>query len=204
MRKTDETEKLQEVNISTRGVYSFKDEYGTYHVYKHSDNYPTGAAKALENTLVLAWQLPRYEADEMAAAFVAGNKLPYWGDEAILKGIQDTRKKKNRIKGEFGPTSTIPVVLNNPYPDGDNGGGVRLLKTGDVMDISPCDIEYRYEIYQGNDQGLRVKAFETSYWEEKKEKMILDCRLEQFTKEAKKYENKTEDSKKELDNAPSV
>ena len=180
--------------MSTRGVYSFKDEYGTYHVYRHSDNYPTGAAIALKNALVLAWQLPRYEADEMAAGFVAANKLPYWCDETILNGIQKTRKMKSR--GNFlQNTDRITIELLNPYPESDlagGGGGIRLLKTGNVQDIAPRDIEYRYEIYQGNDQGLRVKAFETSYWEEKKDEMIFDCRLEQFTKEAKKYEKKME------------
>jgi hypothetical protein len=56
-------------------MYSFYDPDGScYHVYKHHDGYPTGAAEALANALTLAWPLPRYEADEFAAAFVAANK----------------------------------------------------------------------------------------------------------------------------------
>jgi hypothetical protein len=62
--------------MSTRGIYTFKAFGETFHVYKHSDNYPTGAQIALANVLATgkAWDLPRFEADEFAAGFVAANK----------------------------------------------------------------------------------------------------------------------------------
>lgn len=60
--------------MSTRAVYSFKDKSGTHHVYKHHDGYPEGAAEAIQNARASAWPLPRFEADEFAAAFAAGNK----------------------------------------------------------------------------------------------------------------------------------
>lgn len=62
--------------MSTRAVFIFKDlEFGTTNiVYKHSDGYPEGACEAINNTLSFAWELPRYEGDEFAAAFVAANK----------------------------------------------------------------------------------------------------------------------------------
>lgn len=60
--------------MSTRACYSFTDEMGTFHVYKHHDGYPSGAAKAIQNALPLAWPLPRFEASDFGAAFVAGNK----------------------------------------------------------------------------------------------------------------------------------
>lgn len=68
--------------MSTRAVYSFYDLFDTtqtwqvngYHVYKHHDGYPEGAAFALAKTLENAWELPRFEADEFAASFVASNK----------------------------------------------------------------------------------------------------------------------------------
>lgn len=62
--------------MSTRAVYCFKD-LGTeneFMVYSHYDNYPTGALIQLNNAFKFAWRLPRFEADEFAAAFVAGNK----------------------------------------------------------------------------------------------------------------------------------
>jgi hypothetical protein len=65
--------------MSTRGLYTFKDSDGSYHVYKHCDNYPTGAAIAIRTALALAWTLPRFEADEFAASFVAANKTSSGG-----------------------------------------------------------------------------------------------------------------------------
>jgi len=62
--------------MSTRAVFTFH-EAGVkrkYHVYKHYDGYLEGAAEALKNALPFAWDLPRYEADEFTAAFIAGNK----------------------------------------------------------------------------------------------------------------------------------
>ncbi len=60
--------------MSTRALYTFKDEHGTFHVYKHHDGYPSGAIAHIEAAKPHAWALPRFEADEFAAAFVTGNK----------------------------------------------------------------------------------------------------------------------------------
>ena len=60
--------------MSTRAIYTFKDEHGEYHVYKHSDGYPSWALRFIEAATKNAWPLPRFEADEFAAAFVAANK----------------------------------------------------------------------------------------------------------------------------------
>lgn len=60
--------------MSTRAIYTFKGFGETHHVFKHHDGYLSGAADALNNALAYAWDMPRYEPDEFAAAFVAGNK----------------------------------------------------------------------------------------------------------------------------------
>lgn len=60
--------------MGTRAVYSFIDKTDKRHVYKHWDGYPTGAATFIANALPYAWPLPRFEPDEFAGAFVAGNK----------------------------------------------------------------------------------------------------------------------------------
>jgi hypothetical protein len=60
--------------MSTRAIYTFKGFGESHHVYKHYDGYPSGAARWLGNALELAWELPRYEPNEFAAAFVAANK----------------------------------------------------------------------------------------------------------------------------------
>lgn len=61
--------------MSTRATYEFKDKFGGDHtVYIHFDGYPSSAYQYVQNALKLAWELPRFEADEFAAAFIATNK----------------------------------------------------------------------------------------------------------------------------------
>jgi hypothetical protein len=60
--------------MATRALFSFLGGIAPVNVYKHYDGYPEGAASALVKALEVAWALPRYEADEFAAAFVAANK----------------------------------------------------------------------------------------------------------------------------------
>ena len=62
--------------MSTQAIYTFVDpESGDeVSVFKHWDGYPQGAATFLQRAKELAWPLPRFEADEFAAAFVAANK----------------------------------------------------------------------------------------------------------------------------------
>jgi len=59
--------------MSTSGTFTFTDNVDSYHVYVHWDCYPTGAAEYLEATLQAGkvWELPRFEADEFSAGFVA-------------------------------------------------------------------------------------------------------------------------------------
>lgn len=63
-----------EDEMSTRAIYTFRDADTEVHVYKHHDGYPEGAISWIANARTLAWPLPRFEADEFAAAFVAANK----------------------------------------------------------------------------------------------------------------------------------
>lgn len=62
--------------MSTRGIYTFKEPGQSHHVYVHHDNYPQGAAEKFQKALKsgLCWPLPRFEADEFAAGFIAANK----------------------------------------------------------------------------------------------------------------------------------
>ena len=60
--------------MSTRSVFTFKDDFNEFHVYKHCDGYPSGALEAIEKTLQKAWELPRFEAADFGAAFIAANK----------------------------------------------------------------------------------------------------------------------------------
>lgn len=71
--------------MGTRAVYTFIDEDDRHSVYKHWDGYPTWACRFIANALPLAWPLPRFEADEFAAAFVAANKKQA-GDICLTTG----------------------------------------------------------------------------------------------------------------------
>ena len=71
--------------MGTRAVYTFIDEDGRHSVYKHWDGHPTWACKFIANALPQAWPLPRFEADEFAAAFVAANKKQA-GDIRLTSG----------------------------------------------------------------------------------------------------------------------
>lgn len=77
--------------MGTRAVYFFKDFDGsTYGVYKHYDNYPSGAADFIENAKDYAWPLPRFEADDFASAFVAANKAKKGGEVRLLQMFEQT------------------------------------------------------------------------------------------------------------------
>tara|TARA_R110002020_G_C15719820_1_gene722875 strand:- start:26 stop:505 length:480 start_codon:yes stop_codon:yes gene_type:complete len=81
--------------MSTRACYTFVEPYGIgfpsngggqHHVYKHHDGYPyagqldanglfeCGGLVFIENAKQFAWELPRFEADDFASAFVVANK----------------------------------------------------------------------------------------------------------------------------------
>ncbi len=75
--------------MSTRACYTFLDtflsETRSFHVFKHHDGYPyaqchtgeeAGGLVWIRNAFIYAWDLPRFEADEFAASFVAANKTP--------------------------------------------------------------------------------------------------------------------------------
>ena len=69
--------------MGTRSVFTFKDDDETYSVYKHWDGYPEGAAEFLTKAIPFAWELPRFEASDFAAAFIAANKLSGGGDVSL-------------------------------------------------------------------------------------------------------------------------
>lgn len=161
--------------MSTRAIYTFIDGKEKFHVYKHHDGYPSGAAQAIRRALPYAWKLPRYEGDEMAAAFVAANKS--WIATSLLEAYRAGDKKSAKS-------------LEEDFAGGYSGGGVRLMQSGLIKKIAPCDIAYRYEIRQSGKSGdLHVDAYETSYWEDKRtEKKIFSGTLAAFETWALKSE----------------
>lgn len=60
--------------MSTRCNVVVKDEYQSIQLYKHYDGYPENMLPLIQKSTALAWDLPRFEADDFAAAFVATAK----------------------------------------------------------------------------------------------------------------------------------
>jgi hypothetical protein len=71
--------------MGTRAVIEVRDESGTFSVYQHWDGYPDSVKGQLQKARGWAWALPRFEADEYAAAYIAANKLE-GGNIRITKG----------------------------------------------------------------------------------------------------------------------
>lgn len=60
--------------MSTRGTVTVTDERDTFHIYQHHDSYPDGPfgiVRRLSDARRRAWDLPRFEAADFAAAVVA-------------------------------------------------------------------------------------------------------------------------------------
>ena len=66
--------------MGTRAVYTFKDEHDSFSVYKHYDGYPegegggSGAFGFIKEATKYAWDLPRFDPSDFAAAFIKANK----------------------------------------------------------------------------------------------------------------------------------
>ena len=135
--------------MSTRAIYRFIGDWpGVVTVYKHSDGYPEGAAKAIEAALDFAWPLPRYECDEFAAAFVAANKMSAeryaaqyvkQAAEAEAKGEVERAGWLRERATEYGPGGRYRDMV---------GGGIRLVpfEGPDAHRRFACDTEYLYDI----------------------------------------------------------
>jgi hypothetical protein len=176
--------------MSTRAMYTFRDETGEYHVYKHSDGYPTGAAQWIEAALPFAWTFPRFEADEFAAAFVAANKSHWHNREfAALKELAAVYEGEGTHAGQINELRET-IAQCRRYAEY-NGGGVRLMNSGSVYAVAPGDIEYRYDVTCNKAGKLQVKAFSTSFWDvcsKKNEKRIFQGSLAGFKDAAAELE----------------
>src|SRR6185437_7889916 len=69
--------------MSTRCVITVIDEHHSFSIYRHGDGYPNtdvGVIKTLEAAFEFAWALPRFEADDFAAAIIRAWKMEGGGD----------------------------------------------------------------------------------------------------------------------------
>jgi len=73
--------------MSTRAVLTVEEKDGTvFSIYKHGDGYPEGMALMMVEALQFAWTLPRFEAMDWSAAFIAANKPVGGGSVYITSG----------------------------------------------------------------------------------------------------------------------
>ncbi len=73
--------------MGTRAVITFIDDRGDkFSVYQHWDGYPEGVKKTIAAAKKYAWELPRFEAMDFAAAFIAANKKPGGGSIYVTSG----------------------------------------------------------------------------------------------------------------------
>jgi hypothetical protein len=56
--------------MATRSNIIVQDDYKRVQIYRHCDGYPEGIIPDLAMALQYAWELPRFEADDFAAAIV--------------------------------------------------------------------------------------------------------------------------------------
>lgn len=133
--------------MSTRACYRFFPENGPFYndfpgvvtVYKHHDGYPKGAATAIEAALDFAWALPRFEADEFAAAFVAAGK------QVASRSAKQAEYRKAAEETDK-PEMKDYYLRHANHVDG--GGGVRLVPYEglDAYQRFASDIEFLYDI----------------------------------------------------------
>jgi hypothetical protein len=145
--------------VSTRACYRFipengpNDWPGIVTVYKHHDGYPSGAAQAIEAALDFAWALPRFEADEFAASFVAAAK-------------QSTSRSRRRQEYETA-AEQASGAMKAYYLDlakrAEGGGSVRLVPYEglDAHKRFASDTAYLYDIRCIGGE-LQVTAYTTS------------------------------------------
>lgn len=98
--------------MSTRAVYTFKDDRDEHHVFKQYDGYPKGAMIFISKAIHKAWPLPRFEADEFAAAFIAANKEEE-GDLRLTKGPESHGDLEYRYEVEMKNGSLHVKIFEN-------------------------------------------------------------------------------------------
>lgn len=124
--------------MSTRAVYTFTDENGSFHVYKHHDGYPSGAVEWIENAKSKAWEGTRFEACEFGAAFVAANKK---GGGGVY--LTHTYEDHGDLEYRYEITTNGKDLIVNAYEvTGFDEQKSRLLFTGTIEEMKQWITKY--------------------------------------------------------------
>jgi hypothetical protein len=136
--------------MGTRACYRFIDRPGegaeVITIYKHSDGYPEGAVCWITKALDFAWPLPRFEADEFAAAFVAANKKSARQQHAIYLAKAESEADPG-IKAHL-QRSAEEWKPGGAYARSCTGGDLRVVnKPGmEAFKSYATDIEFLYDV----------------------------------------------------------
>ena len=121
--------------MSTRAVFTFKDPENQAHIYSHGDGYPTGAVELLQNALRSGkvWPLPRFEAVEFSAGFVAANKTGFGGIRILKsrRAISDVEYGYSVCRKTSGE-----ILLTVSTIDGWRGWKEKTIWTGNLVDFT--------------------------------------------------------------------
>lgn len=100
--------------MSTRCTVTFVDDGGKFSIYQHCDGYPDGehgVVAAVQGVINSgkAWELPRFEADEFGATYVAVHKTRE-GHIRLLRSPKDVGDAAyNYTVKQVGQTSKLEV-----------------------------------------------------------------------------------------------
>lgn len=75
--------------MGTRATITVYGEGESYCLYRHNDSSPKKVFAEMREALRFAWPLPRYEANEFAAAIVCASKRPGGGHVRLSNGRDD-------------------------------------------------------------------------------------------------------------------
>lgn len=111
--------------MGTRATFTFADEHDQPTVFQHWDGDPPSGLENIKKAQTLAWGLPRFEANEFSAAFVAANK-----DRA--GGFRLTESHDSFGDTEYHYTVTcrdgvLWVLIHHVYDDQDEEGTLEEL-----------------------------------------------------------------------------
>lgn len=114
--------------MGTRAVYTFGNGEDEFHVYKHWDNYPEGAAIFLDAAKRLAWEGNRFEPDEFAASFIAANKTGP-GDVRLMQSgsIEEIAPLDIEYHYKIWPAPNGQVIIKAHHVN--NWDGYKILET---------------------------------------------------------------------------
>ena len=133
--------------MATRSNIIIQDDYNRIQLYRHWDGYPAGVIPDLASALQYAWELPRFEAQDFAAAIVRA-----WKDAGGNIYIDGNPKAFEMVHGD---TEYVYVIKF------DKKGGEPYVEIYDWHD-------YWFEKVDINKKSFKPKVMQKIYFSQTK------------------------------------